>query len=178
MLTRCALSGVKKHIDLPEMSSPLQITPQLSADLNSTQITVTKLNNFPSRVRHSPWNQHAWTLQEASLSRCLLCFIDQSVSLVCRETIFHDAIEYHDPKFKHQHPRFPTITFPYYLNGFDCHFRMTYSVPVLWCYTQRQLTKQSDALAAVSGLLARIFKSIREEFFSGQPKTHLVQSLI
>ncbi|PMD40916.1 HET-domain-containing protein, partial [Hyaloscypha variabilis F] len=85
VLTICALSGTHKHIGLPGMSLPLQVAPQPYLDLDSTRIVATRLPSPLHDASESPWNERAWTLQEASLSRRLLCFTEESVFWVCQE---------------------------------------------------------------------------------------------
>jgi hypothetical protein len=70
VLTICALSGENKHLGLPGISLPLQIAPQPYVDLDSERIVATRLTGFLQDTRCSPWNQRAWTMQEASLIPC------------------------------------------------------------------------------------------------------------
>ncbi|KAK0105536.1 hypothetical protein ONS95_004105 [Cadophora gregata] len=163
------------------MSSPLQVAPQPYCDLDTNRIMATRLPSPLHDAKISPWNERAWTLQEASLSRRLLCFTDESVFWVCQEEKFHDAIDCSDhgqqgrcsipvPKDSQQFP-FPLDEFP---GPFDIYaFRS-----VLLAYTRRQLTKRSDALPALSGLLSRINKLAGVDFCFGLPKQDFIRSLL
>lgn len=161
VLTICALSGAHKHLGLPGMSSPLQVAPQPYLDLDLNRIIATRLPSPLHDARTSPWNERAWTLQEASLSRRLLCFTDQSVFWVCQEEMFQDAIDCLDlgPEGRALIPS-PNgfLQFPFRLHEFNRPFDLFAFRSILIAYTRRHLTQNSDALAALSGLLSRIIK--------------------
>jgi hypothetical protein len=181
VLTICALSGTHKHLGLPGISSPLQVPPQPYVDLDSKRIIATRLSDSLRYANSSPWGQRAWTLQEASLSRRLLCFTDQSVFWVCQEQIFHDAVNCLDLGLEGHASISPSnsfMEFPFHLDEFDGRFDMCAFRSILLSYTRRHLTKDSDALAAISGLLARITKLTGEEFCFGHPKRDLIRSLV
>jgi hypothetical protein len=165
-------------VSLPGITTKLLVSPQLFVNINSTRIMATMFSSFLQEIERSPWNQRAWTLQEACLSRRLLCFTDTSVSLVCRDGLFHDAIDGFVPTVKEKRAVFRAFTFPFHLDIFDNEFGTTYFGQILHSYSQRQLTNHVDALAAVSGLLTRYSKSTGEEFLFGLPKSHFIRCLI
>jgi hypothetical protein len=95
--------------------------------------------------------------------------------------MFHDAINCLDLGLK----GYASISlsnsfmeFPFRLDEFDGQFDMYSFKSILLFYTRRHLTKDSDALAAISGLLARITKLTGEEFCFGYPKKDLIRSLV
>lgn len=181
VLTICALSGEHKHLGLPGMSSPLQVAPQPYLDLGSKRILATRLPGPRRYANGSPWNERAWTLQEASLSRRLLCFTDKSLFWVCQEETFYDAIECLDLGLEGRAsipPPKDFTEFPFRLDEFDGRFDMCAFRSILIAYTRRHLTHDSDALAALSGLLSRISKLAGEEFCFGHPKQDFIRSLL
>jgi hypothetical protein len=66
----------------------------------------------------------------------------------------------------------------FFLEQFDGLFNMSAFRSILLSYTSRHLTKDSDALGAISGLLARITKMTREKFCFGHPRGDLIRSMI
>jgi hypothetical protein len=76
------------------------------------------------------------------------------------------------------HPPKSFTDFPFHLDEFDGQFDLRAFRSILISYTRRHLTKDSDALAALSGLSSRITKMVGEEFSFGHPKRDLIRSLI
>jgi hypothetical protein len=181
VLTICALSGDSKHLGLPGISLPLQIPPQPYVDLDSERIVATRLTDSLLDTESSPWNKRAWTMQEASLSRRLLCFTELSVFWVYKDEIFHDSIDIAD-RGSRPTASIPAPTafneFPFSLDQFGGYFDMPAFQSIIVSYTNRHLTKASDALAAISGLFSRITQMRGVEFSFGHPKADFIHNLL
>jgi hypothetical protein len=172
-LTILALSGHNANAGLPGISVPLQITPQPYTNLEIGRIVATRLPQPLADAAISPWNKRGWTMQEAALSRRCLCFTEISTFWLCEERLQYDFVE---AELVRQKDNF--TTFPFSVASIQRSFSIEHFRELIEQCSGRDLTHSSDALDAITGILAYITEKTGVEFCYGQPQSYFVRSLL
>ena len=113
----------------------------------------------------SAWNTRGWTLQESWLSRRILCFTESQCYWECGGTCVSEDLDHHEKAWterRSEEPQKHLTTGPRSRNRFrrlgSGNQRLArYIVEtqrVIQLFTRRQLTLDSDALTAISGVLS------------------------
>lgn len=113
----------------------------------------------------SAWNSRGWTLQEAWLSRRILCFTESQCYWECRGTCISEDLDHHEQVWtecRFANPQKHLETGPRSRNDFRrlndgnqrwaCYVYETHEV--IKEFNMRELSLDSDALIAISGVLS------------------------
>lgn len=117
--------------------------------LNIGSLSLSQLmTNIKEEIRGSTWNSRGWTYQEGILSKRRLVFTETQCCFQCGEQCFLESLEYpmrSDFDFSHIPHPFPTQSGRNsWLQEFDIRAQE---------YSRRQLSKESDAVPAFTGIL-------------------------
>lgn len=173
-LTICAADGSDAWFGLKALDSAGHSTTQhIEECAPGVRLMVSKLAE--SGINSSVWNTRAWTFQERLLSKRCLIFTEGRVFFQCRSaTMSEDLVsESHGagwsldlakalPQILHELKRRPIRV---YMN---CMSR----------YSERQLTKAKDILAAFNGVSNLISDVMRAPFIFGLPSSHFDLALL
>ncbi|KAL2019684.1 hypothetical protein VTK56DRAFT_9303 [Thermocarpiscus australiensis] len=115
-------------------------------------------------LKGSVYDTRAWTFQEHVLSRRILYFVDDKVFFRCRESECLETCE-DQPK-----PRIRrTNTSSMLVQIVDMKHPLESYAVMLFYYTQRVLTGQSDALRAMAGVMRRVSQKLGYRMLEGLP---------
>ncbi|KAK0645458.1 heterokaryon incompatibility protein-domain-containing protein [Cercophora newfieldiana] len=144
--------------------------PGLRPGIREKQIQLVELQgahlgiyyDLDSLMQQSHYQTRAWTLQEYLLSRRRLCFVDNKVFFHCR------CSEYSERFFDSLEPQRPgNLSGPLHtalekkdLEGYGA---------LVYHYSRRAITNNSDALRAMAGLTRRFSESLGYPIFYGLP---------
>jgi len=173
-LTICAADGSDAWFGLKALDSSGHSTAQhIQECAPGVRLMVSQLAE--TGINSSVWNTRAWTFQERLLSKRCLIFTEGRVFFQCRSaTMSEDLVsESHGagwsldlakalPQILHELKRRPIRV---YMN---CMSR----------YSERQLTKAKDILAAFNGVSNMISDVMRAPFIFGLPSSHFDLALL
>ncbi|KAN0089200.1 HET domain containing protein [Hyaloscypha variabilis] len=173
-LTICAADGSDAWFGLKALDSSGHSTKQyIEKCAPGVRLMVSQLAE--TGINSSVWNTRAWTFQERLLSKRCLIFTEGRVFFQCRSaTMSEDLVsESHGagwsldlakalPQILHELKRRPIRV---YMN---CMSR----------YSERQLTKAKDILAAFNGISNMISNVMRAPFIFGLPSSHFDLALL
>ncbi len=181
LFTAVALSGSNANSGILGFNQPLDALPQPTMDIKTALITATKRPLIAASIHDSPWNERAWTMQEALLSKRRLFLADGQIFLWCREDIFHNIA---DEGFRNWIGHHPRVTAASGIMKFlvtqiwDDKFSRIDLEHLVEAYTGRQLSFSSDALNAFTGIQNRIERNENAPFFYGIAVQDLPESLL
>ena len=191
LVTIIAAGGTDAHAGLCGLSAARK-SPDLSAyyDLNTKVDGVTIAVTVPiptSSLLSSKWNTRGWTFQERFFSNRQLIFADAQVFWSCKSAIlfedtplqrkssydvdrFLDTIVRRFPEAGRLtgEPAFPTVDSEQWLDEF---------VFTIQEYTSRNLTYESDILAALQSTLNFFESVINSQMIWGLPEAYFYESL-
>lgn len=122
------------------------------------------MTNIREDVRASQWNSRGWTFQEGYLARRRLVFTATQCCFQCDASWFLETLKY--PTRSNFWPSRTLNPFPDRFSRKDCYQQFASCAKD---YCRRQLSKDSDAIAAFTGVLNR-FRSFSH--VSGVPVFH------
>lgn len=169
-VTIVAASGSDATHGLPGVGNRPRKPFAKNRQFQSNQLQVMQISSpLDNPTVHSPWNSRGWTLQEAWLSRRLLCFTETQCYWECRGTCTSETVEYHEKVWDSRRGRDvqkslqsgPRSRNPY--TDLTTQTKRTTRYVQKWQalvgeFTVRQLTFDRDALAAVTGILSVIHR--------------------
>jgi Heterokaryon incompatibility protein (HET) len=181
-VTIVALDGKDADWGLPGVSRPLEHTRQPALSLGIGKLTATYIYSIWDHAGTAIWDSRAWTLQERLLSRCCVVFAKSSISMRCKEEVFHDSME--EP-LSQSISRHPTKLGDEYFweDGSGIELSETewdykqYDAFVS-AYTSRDITSQNDALNACRGILSMMTRNTGCRFVFGLPGDDLHRALL
>jgi hypothetical protein len=175
-ITIIALEGISCESGLPGVSMPLQRI-NIRRKIEASMLVGGKVLDPIQGSNKTTWKTRAWTLQEAAMSRRRLGFLNDMIFLECNEELF---LDYLNTELIPQ-PIKPCLRLDGVSYGSNisrgCWSLENYS-SLIEDYTTRKLTFQSDALAAIEGILAHITKSKGIQFLWGHPVSEFAYSLL
>lgn len=161
LITVCAVSEGGDPPGIYGVSVPMQRQHQVVRECIKGTFKTVAIPRFTSKLSRSLWNWRAWTMEEAVLSRRCILFLKTQTALWCNSHVFHDAFSWSDAP--------ATITSPDAYGVTAGSLAFTLEIPeegslwdyeawsqILTVYTGRQLTKEKDAMRALSGLRHRV----------------------
>lgn len=187
--TIVALDGEDADWGLPGVSRPLEHTKQPTLNLGIGRLTATYIYSVWDHAGKAVWDSRAWTLQERLLSRRFIIIAKSSISMRCKEEVFHDSMEIGNTTSSESSTpsvlRTPTRLGDEYFweDGSGIELDETewdykqYDALVS-VYTDRQLTAQSDALNACRGVLNMISEKTGYQFTFGLPVQDFHRALL
>lgn len=116
------------------------------------------------------WSSRGWTMQEAYFSTRRLCFTEEEAFFWCAESAFCETIE--DGTLSWEPRIFADEPGPFNLptaRQLPPHWRFSDYASLVESYRSRQLTFQTDALAAFQGILSSMQESYGVHFLFGLP---------
>lgn len=128
------------------------------------------------------WAERGWTYQEGILSPRCLVFTEQEIILYCREgrrreSIIHHPYDLPSTYLKSEsNDQFPAANAFFGLENPEWSFRF-YS-HLVHQYSDRNLTHDSDALKAFSGVLNRYTNASSVNFWAGLPTQNFIAGLM
>ncbi|KAM3086970.1 hypothetical protein ACMFMF_000902 [Clarireedia jacksonii] len=128
-------------------------------------------------IRDSSWHRRAWTYQESILSRRFFFFTEYQVYYSCETANFaQDYIQFSTPNGKRQEAQSfkPGHEDGYFQLGRLSDFPDSFHILVR-DYTARCLSRESDGLNAISGVLKHFGRGIHESFLCGLPVSTLFE---
>ncbi|CAN9426899.1 unnamed protein product [Alternaria alternata] len=164
MLTIIAAAGEDATYGLPGLDS---FRPDYKvANLGRYQIVKSRLSAYERAIKTTTWATRAWTYQELLLSARLLIFLETHVEWLCKCTEWHEELDFEHPKF----------TFPrYWQFGTDLGLNIGNYGTLVYEYTTRNLTFETDIVDAFAGVMAAIDD---DELFWGIPHSRFCEWLV
>ncbi|OIW26670.1 HET-domain-containing protein, partial [Coniochaeta ligniaria NRRL 30616] len=137
----------------------VEVGPATYVDLHSTD---------DMRVVNTPYDSRAWTLQEYILPRRVLIFCHDEIYFRCRQASYSEALRADPPR--HCDCDGPsTSTNTILFDAARLRNPLVDYDRILSVFSQRHLTKDSDALRAMSGFIRRVADLLDCDFFEGLP---------
>lgn len=178
LLTILALSNRSADDGLPGMGLRSDTSGQFTdtrITLGDEEIVCFAPKPLAEHFREAFWNTRGWTLQEAYFSRRRLCFTEDETFLWCGESLFYSSIinreEGNASKWDYAKTLEPFGLPPMakYVKG---RFDFESYASLVELYRKRNLTFESDSLAAFEGILAHIEEQRGMTFLFGLPNCH------
>jgi hypothetical protein len=140
---------------------------------------LSRLPSLSREVEQSMWAARAWTYQEGLLSHRRILFTKNQVHLVCNELASSEDILYPE-NISHQWMAYQPILNPLDFMNFTQHHHDSFQIykQLINRYISRQITKQEDALHAITGLLQRMEDTVGESFHNALPLSNFRQALL
>jgi hypothetical protein len=157
---------------------PEDITSDLGANQRIETISnksyITTLPGSSERLNFSRWETRSWTYQEGALSRRIAIFDDFDVSFMCGAGLWcerlHSGKYGHDANLAHLDLRSSghrVILCTDWLQNADWKFEQYNSI--LMAYSGRELSFESDKVAAISGCFNILANNMDVHFICGLP---------
>lgn len=168
---------------------------QNTARIQGLELCTTMLN-VEQAIETSPWNTRAWTFQEKLLSRRRLIFTDLQLYFQCMCGVFCEdvvgegkspsAFVYpgtslwnigglHNSLTQGQEASAQGLSRSKFENSSTA---FEYYSNTVEQYTQREMSNQGDALAALQGVIAILRNTMTTEFIHGLPEIYLDEALL
>ncbi|KAM0425321.1 hypothetical protein ACHAPT_009377 [Fusarium lateritium] len=162
---------------LPHSSRPRVLGPVLEIS-PETRFTV-KADPFQSSA---PWMTRGWTMQEIIFSRRKIVFFDNTVRWICRCSTYCEKID-EAPDRPRQYISDGHRTYESRIESFDSlELSLDPSLDdisdLIRVYTQRSLTYEEDALAAISSTFGVMHKTFIRGFIYGLPVSYFDEFLL
>ncbi|KAF9873415.1 hypothetical protein CkaCkLH20_09228 [Colletotrichum karsti] len=167
------LPGISRR---PRPSNFVNLSWDLLASMRNPMGTV-RIPWIEIAVKHSKWNDRAWTFQERFLSRRRLFFDEGQVyANCCKERWSDHADEYQEEAWRKTH----------YCQDMGLHDGLNIetkdSLDVctgpLQAYTPRSLTFSEDILNAFAGVASIMKSQLATDFLCGHPEKYFLESLL
>ncbi|KAK1780284.1 heterokaryon incompatibility protein-domain-containing protein [Copromyces sp. CBS 386.78] len=163
-LTIVAAAGNDAEYGLPGVSSRIR-SRQFIATCNEGHTKLTTIRFAQDEILDSKWSSRGWTFQEAVMAKRCLAFTNCKVFFQCQNT--HTSDDWKLP------PNTFGVPDKDYASGYPFHsLKRSKSYQDAWAtigqYLSRDLTYDSDALNAISGVL-NSFPSGQVRFLCGLP---------
>lgn len=168
ILTLIAAAGNDAEYGLPGVSSRARNRPPI-ATLNGGRIRLAPLRHADGDIRDSKWHSRGWTFQEALMAKRRLAFTDNQVFFKCQKTHVCDDWELPPNTLGISNVSAASFHDPFYTLSQGLHgtpYEDAWST--IDRYLKRDLTYDSDALNAISGVL-NSFPSEKVRFLCGLP---------
>ncbi|KAK8005959.1 HET-domain-containing protein [Apiospora marii] len=160
-------SGSNANCGLPGLGS---VNRPVRSHLHEQGVVFREAAQHVSRfVKESVWASRGWTLQESFLSRRRVFFTESEVSFLCNHTHCAESwkVPLHLTEMSSTEPFIAFVSKLRFSTGiFGGKQRATMLNAILEQYTARNLTSQSDALNACTGVLKRL-ETRTESFIFG-----------
>jgi hypothetical protein len=151
--TIVAASGDSDGEGLPGISVPRYAQPSFKVDHRDMHF-VSSLPDPQASIRTSRWNTRAWTFQEALCSARRLIFTRHQVYFECKAMHTCEAVELPLSLTTGAHAR-PVLFHDEWLTGTHRFGALSAFWTAVKAYSLRSMTYNSDALAALEGVLRR-----------------------
>ena len=184
LATIISLDGLTTCEGLPRVGPSSQVVPQGVVDFGTGNSLLSMMPRLEVKLRESNWMTRGWTFQEGILSNRRLIFAREQVYYICNYMSCSESFNFVD-KDGLEDPRADDLT------AYYCSLRnplVLANIPretqrdfedIISRYSIRNLTHQSDALNAVTGLLKRLEKvSFPDGFLFGMPRRNFRYSLL
>ncbi|KIW72051.1 hypothetical protein PV04_00274 [Phialophora macrospora] len=171
--TICAADGEDSSVGLKAMYPDLHREEQIMEQCED--ITLMISHPPETRIRNSAWNKRAWTFQERLLSQRCLIFSGGRVYFQCRSTgmsedIFADQL---GAGWSLDLVDAPSRILP------EIHRRAVwFYLKSVRLYTDREITRDGDILAAYKGISNLMEATLRAPFIFGLPSSHFDLALL
>ncbi|KAI9685988.1 MAG: hypothetical protein M1822_003971 [Bathelium mastoideum] len=173
-LTICAADGEDASVGLRAMKMEDHNGEQLMAEC-APGIRLVVSRPPEMYIKTSKWNTRAWTFQERLMSNRCLIFTAGRVYFQCRSTGMSEDI-YADREGAGWSLDFVDAPMQMYKQLSQRAFWVY--TKILTLYTQRDLTKSEDILAAFSGTRNSMANTMRAPFIFGLPSSHFDLALL
>jgi hypothetical protein len=179
-LTIVAAAGSNSNAGLPSLNPNSRKSFIIDEEIQGVRL-ITSLPDFAQSINNSTWESRGWTMQEKILSKRLLIFTEYQVFYHCNSATWcEDAIwESEDPYIQLQ-SRLGTLS-PHLVRCALPHRSFTgvrkYS-HLVTSYHDRQLSYESDALNAFTGVLTALGKELKTSFIWGLPESAFDDTLL
>ena len=169
-LTICAATGSDSDSGLSGFRPYTRDLIQPVETIGRVQLIV--LRSAEIHIQNSMWNSRGWTFQERLLSKCCLIFTKQRVFYQCQEAIWSEETYSETPNktWTLDHVGSPLVL----LNDNP----IKRYAALVEMYTARNLTFESDALEAFSGILQSLEGPMGTGFYYGLPATYFDWALL
>lgn len=180
LLTIAAVDGRDTDAGLCGISRNFKQFRQPRVTIEYGEFMATYVQAVWLRQGLSPWETRGWTLQEMVLSRRVLFFNENYVSMRCHNEFFHDLLEIDSQPGR---PYFEQCDNYFWENGFairpyDVNWSFLHYDILVANYTRRIMSHQSDALSACLGALNQIKRNTGVGFIQGLPLADLHLALL
>ncbi|KAF4627631.1 hypothetical protein G7Y89_g10524 [Cudoniella acicularis] len=169
--TIVAACGDNADAGLPGVRETSRLIEPKTARINSL-VELGLYVDLDNLLRVSAYYGRAWTFQEQFLSRRALYFVGNEVHFRCREATWSEnCID----RFQANRDRFLASLLQVDW-GYDSPIEDLQEI--LFYYSQRAITNQSDALRALAGIIRRLSNRMKCSFFQGLPTASFDMLLI
>lgn len=140
---------------------------------------LSRLPPLSVEVEQSVWASRAWTYQEGLLSHKRILFTKNQVHFICNEQASSEDALYAE-QISHQWATYQPILNPLDFINFTQHHHDSFQIykELINSYISRHMTKQEDALHAITGLLQRMEDAVGETFHFALPLSNFRQALL
>jgi len=177
VLTIVSAAGVDSNGGLPGVRPGSRSVIQHVERVKGMDL-VTAQCPFEESVSSSRWETRGWTFQEKILSNRLLIFTSDQVFFHCNiATWFEDTeLENEDPSIEIQRTHDSEVK--YFAKPRPGLSKLEKYASLVHNYSLRNLTQQSDALNAFSGILNMLRPDLGESFVWGLPESNFDAALL
>jgi hypothetical protein len=135
-------------------------------------------HQLDNELINTPWHSRGWIYQESLLSRQRLCFMPSSILLQCQGQSLssHYYTRVNTASDANTSEAFSDLQLRQCLRKSEWDTRAYQSI--VESYTGRTLSRPSDALNAIRGILRRISKQTGMEFVQALPQADLLNALM
>lgn len=174
-LTIIAATGVNADSGLPGVDRQPRL-PQPQVQIGSSRL-VSTLPFVESELQQSVWRRRAWTFQEGRLSRRRLIFTDRQVYFECLRSHACEAIDdptsFRNVAYWRQWRRGPAGRHfqlgPAGVFSSDVVQKLNSVLDDINDYSAKELSQESDALDAITGVLQKYTEVAQIHFHWGMP---------
>ena len=152
-------------------------SPQSSACIHGITY-VTGDIPLDERIQETIWNTRGWTYQECILSRRLLVFTDSQVFFIVAGGTRAEDTKYLEStyiSFEDQTNSLSLWSLPDITRGKSCWDEYCKTIHR---FRERELTRQSDTMFAINGVLKVIGRNCNDRFFCGLPTKAFAYALL
>lgn len=191
LLTIVALSGNSANSPLPGVTPgarpPRSMATSLAVPNSELPISFyTEDINLREEIARSVYNERAWTFQERLLAKRCLFLCKNRADLSCRHGLHQseypteqDILERAEETLGLCYPYFDSLSI-YELLSLSSSWPTQYGfyASLVDEYRNKRLSRSSDNLNGISGILAILADKFGWHFISGHPEEHLERSLL
>ena len=153
-------------------------TEQITKCVNNLPLAIAR-PIFSASMRDTLWKSRGWTFQEGHLSKRLLIFTKFQVFFQCCNALWSEDTYSYVPKSLSQirDASMPNFDQPFWKNAIPSSPSFEMYDALVQDYTVRQLTHDSDALAAFEGIVDVLSKQWGCAFYHGLPARYFDAAL-